>query len=646
MRYSQLPLALGISVAAAVAPLTTHAGSKGGSTQPYVSLQVNAQTKDLVWLINGEWYSANLRVSNTEIEVQNLNFKAGETIKFSTTDSLGIPLSDGLYKWELSVLKTAPGTREGSSTPAESMTTSGVVSIVNGKFLIPTDNGVDSDDPNAEKAQVIVQDLIVQGSIATGFDAVNGENFGSDTLRLKENNLRIHFNDTSNSGSFPSNDWRIVINDTTNGGNNYFAVEDSTAGRFPFLIEAGAKANSLYVDSTSRIGIGTSTPSVQLHQKIGDSPTLRLEQDGSSGFTPQTWDMVGNEANFFIRDVTNGSQLPFRIKPGADTNSLFIAANNNIGMGTDNPSTSLHVRGTSQNTKVLVEEANTSAEDRTLLQLKNNGGTSLQLSNSNSTVNTDWSLKAANSGDFMVLDATTHPLMSLTPLTADTGSLLTLYGSPSTMTSDWSLRANSTGTLDFATTGSTKMTLSSSALDVNTNLNVNNNSLKLINGSNTWSNYTDGSGNVVWRKSTLPFDLMKLEGNGTLTTAGPMKASSFVTTSDVNKKQNIVPVDPVDILNKVVATPISEWSFNFGDTKTRHIGPMAQDFKASFNVGNTDKAINLTDSSGVALAAIQGLNRVIEEKDAEIDALKEKSDRMEQQLELLMKEVQNLKEKN
>ncbi len=38
--------------------------------------------------------------------------------------------------------------------------------------------------------QVILDDLIVDGSACIGFDCVNGESFGFDTLRLKENNLR------------------------------------------------------------------------------------------------------------------------------------------------------------------------------------------------------------------------------------------------------------------------------------------------------------------------------------------------------------------------------------------------------------------------------------------------------------------------
>jgi len=196
----------------------------------------------------------------------------------------------------------------------------------------------------ASADQQILDDLIVDGSACVGFDCVNGESFGFDTIRMKENNVRLHFNDTSNSASFPSNDWRIVANDSSNGGGNYLAIEDSTAGRQTFRVEAGARTNALFVKG-SNVGFGTNSPVVSLHAVSGNTPTLRLEQDGSSGFTAQTWDLAGNEANFFVRDVTNGSQLAFRIEPGADTNSLVIDANNSIGIGTNAPATQLHVSG-------------------------------------------------------------------------------------------------------------------------------------------------------------------------------------------------------------------------------------------------------------------------------------------------------------
>jgi hypothetical protein len=55
--------------------------------------------------------------------------------------------------------------------------------------------------------------------------------------------------------------------------------------------------------------------------------------------------MAGNETNFFVRDVTGGSLLPFRIRPGAPTSSIDIAASGNVGIGTAAPTAKLHVAG-------------------------------------------------------------------------------------------------------------------------------------------------------------------------------------------------------------------------------------------------------------------------------------------------------------
>jgi len=193
---------------------------------------------------------------------------------------------------------------------------------------------------------VINDDLIVDGSACIGFDCVNGESFGFDTLRLKENNLRIKFDDTSVAASYPRNDWQLTANDSANGGASKFSIDDISGGRTPFTVEANARSHSLYVDDGGRIGIRTSTPSTEIHVIDGDTPTLRLQQDGSSGFAPQTWDVAGNETNFFIRDVTNGSQLPFRIRPDAPTSSIFIDVDGDVGMGTSSPDFSLEVERT------------------------------------------------------------------------------------------------------------------------------------------------------------------------------------------------------------------------------------------------------------------------------------------------------------
>jgi hypothetical protein len=84
---------------------------------------------------------------------------------------------------------------------------------------------------------------------------------------------------------------------------------------------------------------------LDVHANTTDTPAIRLEQNNTGGFTAQTWDIAGNEANFFVRDVTSGSRLPFRIRPGAPTSSIDIAANGNVGIGTASPATTLDVSG-------------------------------------------------------------------------------------------------------------------------------------------------------------------------------------------------------------------------------------------------------------------------------------------------------------
>ena len=123
---------------------------------------------------------------------------------------------------------------------------------------VPVNEGdVGTDDRDVStRDQVILDDLIVDGSACIGFDCVNGESFGFDTIRIKENNLRIRAMDTSSTASFPTNDWQITFNDSSNGGQNKFSIDDIDGGRTPFTIEAGAPSHSLYVDDGGRLGLG------------------------------------------------------------------------------------------------------------------------------------------------------------------------------------------------------------------------------------------------------------------------------------------------------------------------------------------------------------------------------------------------------
>lgn len=106
----------------------------------------------------------------------------------------------------------------------------------------------------------------------------------------------------------------------------------------------------------------------------------------------------------------------------------------------------------------------------------------------------------------------------------------------------------------------------------------------------------------------------------------PAGSGSWTSLSDRNAKADFKPLNPRDILERVARLPVQSWRYKTEADSIRHIGPVAQDFAAAFNVGVDDKHIATVDANGVALAAIQGLNTKLEEKlktkDAEIQSLR------------------------
>jgi trimeric autotransporter adhesin len=110
-------------------------------------------------------------------------------------------------------------------------------------------------------------------------------------------------------------------------------------------------------------------------------------------------------------------------------------------------------------------------------------------------------------------------------------------------------------------------------------------------------------------------------GDTFLTVNGYVRAYSYNTFSDKNGKENFRKVTPRSILAKVSLMPVSQWNFKSDGGKYTHLGPMAQDFRRLFGLGVDEKSISMVDAAGVAFAAIQGLNQVIKEKDAKIEAL-------------------------
>ncbi|HEY6230615.1 MAG TPA: tail fiber domain-containing protein [Pyrinomonadaceae bacterium] len=388
---------------------------------------ISANASSVRWDVSAAYSSLTMIVSAPDGRVFRREFRAGAAPEFMITDKAGERLPDGQYTYELRLTpelsasaKAALAAARGRDDEPEEvraarkrttiapLVQSGGFSIANGAVVSPAAveegsrrmsqagepfrlPGVSAKSPtkgerhhplfNLRPDDVIPDDLIVQGSACVGLDCVNGEVFGFDTIRLKENNDRIQFDDTSTSQGFPTNNWQIRANSSASGGASFLAFVDqgstgnSETGTIVFEVDAGAPANALKVASTGRVGLRTATPVLDLHIATGDTPAQRLEQTTAGGFTAQTWDIAGNEANFFVRDVTGGSRLPFRIRPGAPTSSLDISATGNVGVGIASAGRNLQVHSTA-NTVIQVTDNTSGSATTDGLQLIQSGANS------------------------------------------------------------------------------------------------------------------------------------------------------------------------------------------------------------------------------------------------------------------------------
>src|SRR5215218_3902508 len=253
-----------------------------------------------------------LTISAPDGQVFRKEFRDGSA-EFKLTDNKGERLPDGQYTYELRVVPNIPAavketlaTARAKGNDAEvgrdlrkrgvlpaPLVESGGFAIVNGSIILPgsMDEATSKFEakvtakprgirpstfrPSTAAAMsgfqrhhpvlnpffdfVIADDLIVQGSACVGLDCVDGESFGFDTIRMKENNTRLQFDDTSVSAGFATNNWQIRANAQPSGGGSFLAFVDqgatgnSETGTIVFEVDAGAPANSLRVSSTGNI---------------------------------------------------------------------------------------------------------------------------------------------------------------------------------------------------------------------------------------------------------------------------------------------------------------------------------------------------------------------------------------------------------
>ena len=156
---------------------------------------------------------------------------------------------------------------------------------------------VAEDDGLQLEDQVIPDDLIVQGSLCVGFDCVNNESFGFDTIRLKENNLRIKFEDTS-VGPLPDQRLAAHRQRLASGGASKFSIDDVT-GAQDAVHDHGRRADQLALRRQHRdasacaprrpCSTSTSTPAtLRRSASSRTTPAASRRRPGTSAATRRT----------------------------------------------------------------------------------------------------------------------------------------------------------------------------------------------------------------------------------------------------------------------------------------------------------------------------------------------------------------------
>ncbi len=256
----------------------------------------------------------------------------------------------------------------------------------------------------------------------------------------------------------------------------------------------------------------------------GNFNTASGHQAGFSNTTGSNNVFLGHTAGY---DETSSNRLYIESDNNSRTTPLIygefdndiVGINGTLGVGTQLPTSTLHVRRVDGTASILVEEINPTTAPRTLLQLNNAGNTKFNLNNTDAGV--EWAF--TNSGN------------------------------------DFRISRQGSGVVEFL-----------------------------------------------------------LDNSGDLTIQG-----ALTELSSRESKHRITSLNPEQVLSRVLALPIKEWSYKDSKAGIRHVGPMAEDFHAAFGLGENPTGIATLDTSGVALAAIQGLKA---EQDKELAALKKEKD--------------------
>jgi hypothetical protein len=267
-----------------------------GTTEPRVPLQVSSSEVDTDFLIECSNTQARMSINNTSTGDSQINFQLSNSSKFA----IGVDNSDS-DKFKIS----------GSSALGS-----------NDRLVVDSTGnvGIGTTGPTAP--------LHIQGGATS--EVLKIEANANPYIRWVENGTNVGMLFFSSTNAYLSN--------MSNGS----------------LLFRTNNTDKMTITGGGNVGIGTTNPTSDLH--ISDNfPRITL-QDTDGTNTLSYIDQDGSYLNLIARNGTNNGNIRFRRYDGTTTtDSMIINSSGNVGIGTTNPATKLHI-GTLSTSGVTTEE--------------------------------------------------------------------------------------------------------------------------------------------------------------------------------------------------------------------------------------------------------------------------------------------------
>ena len=355
-----------------------------------------------------------------------------------------------------------------------------------------------------------------------------------------------------------------------------------------------------------------------------DNLSVRFDDTSTTaGFPANDWELLANDSHnggedyFGIRDIT-AATTPFRVDAGVATDGLRVSpagSGTHVGVGTE-PMEAIHAV-TSDTPTLRLEQQSTSFGDyawdlggyESYFYLRDGGSGDFPFFVGAGAANGALAIEA----DDVILGFSGVPVNLVT--TGTTSLAGAAFLSDSLVVDGPTLTQRTLVGFDDPTTAAanTEFEVDGFArFRADTRFDgtmtafgdfVTNGDLTGRGKLNFVGDYSALAGPVIRvRDQPTSTNYMILTRQGDLTILGTLSQGS-----DVNRKEEIVAVDPEAILDGVSALPISTWQYIGDEEGGTHLGPMAQDFYRAFGLGQGETTIASIDADGVALASVQAL---------------------------------------